>query len=106
MIRYNRSRLVNIQYKLSLLPVSILVVMFSVVACNNKQDTKPENIEETLTSGKVIILVDNTAQPIIEDVLAVFHSVYNRAEIAQVNKTENEIVHALLKDSATVAVLP
>jgi phosphate transport system substrate-binding protein len=45
-------------------------------------------------------------QPIIEDVLAVFHNVYGRAAIAQVNSTENEIVRALLTDSAAVVVLP
>ena len=107
MLKHKRNKLINRQYKLALLPVLLpALCMFIVVACNKKQDTKPEDIEETLTSGKVTILVDNTAQPIIEDVLAVFHSVYNRAEIAQVNRTENEIVHALLKDSATIAVLP
>lgn len=88
-------------------PVLLLIFFLSIIlACNKNQDTKPEDIEETLTSGKITVLVDNTAQPIIEDVLAVFHNVYNRAEIVQVNKTENEIVRALLQDSATVAVLP
>ena len=107
MKNYNRGKLISRQYRLSLLPVLVLVLFLCVVlACNKNQDTKPADIEETLTSGELTVLVDNTAQPIVEDVLAVFHSVYNRANIIQVNKTENEIVRALIQDSATVAVLP
>jgi phosphate transport system substrate-binding protein len=62
--------------------------------------------EETATSGSTTILVDNSIQPIVEDVLAVFHSIYDRAHVTQVNKTENEIINALMQDSAKVAVLP
>lgn len=107
MTKYNRSKLINRQYKLSLLPTLGLVALLSLVfACNKNQDTKPADIEETFTSGQITLLVDNTVQPIVEDVLAVFHNVYDRANIVQVNKTENEIIHSLLKDSTTVAVLP
>lgn len=106
-MRNNRNSWVNWQYWRASVPVLFLMMFLGfVVSCNKNQDTKPEDIEETLTSGKITVLVDNTVQPVIEDVLAVFHNVYGRAEIVQVNKTENEIVRALLKDSATVAVLP
>jgi phosphate transport system substrate-binding protein len=106
MINPKSRNLINRHYRLALLTVTGLIACLCIIACNKNQDTKPNEIEETLTSGEIKVLVDNTAQPIIEDVLAVFHNVYDRANIIQVNKTENEIVRALLTDSATVAVLP
>lgn len=88
----------------------ILLCIFAVgifFSCKGDKATGGDGGEsETLISGKAIILVDNTVQPVIEDVLAVFHSVYNRAHITQVNKTENELVNTLLKDSVSVVVLP
>lgn len=107
MKRHKKFKSLNRQYLHMSIPVIVLMLFIvSVAACNQNQDTKPEEIEETLTSGKITVLVDNTVQPVVEDVLAVFHNVYDRAQIVQVNKTENEIVRALLTDSATVAVLP
>ncbi|MCO6147052.1 PstS family phosphate ABC transporter substrate-binding protein [Flavobacterium sp. NRK1] len=81
-----------------------IIIALAVFSC--KGDKAGQGTSETLTSGKTTILVDNTVQPIVEDVLAVFHSVYDRAHVTQVNMTENELVNALLKDSASVVVLP
>jgi phosphate transport system substrate-binding protein len=75
------------------------------VSCKKDKEGKTE-IEETLTSGKTTIMVDNTIQPVAEDVIAVFHSVYDRAHITQINATETDLVNALLKDSVSVVVLP
>ena len=61
---------------------------------------------DTPTAGESVIYVDNTLEPVVEDVLAVFHSVYDRAHITQVNSTETGVVNALLKDSTTVVVMP
>jgi len=82
----------------------VIIIALAVFSC--KGDKAGQGNSETLTSGKTIILVDNTVQPIVEDVLAIFHSVYDRAHVTQVNMTENELVNALLKDSASVVVLP
>lgn len=82
----------------------VIIIALAVFSC--KGDKAGQGNSETLTSGKTTILVDNTVQPIVEDVLAVFHSVYDRAHVTQVNMTENELVNALLKDSASVVVLP
>ncbi|KGO80407.1 hypothetical protein Q763_10330 [Flavobacterium beibuense F44-8] len=82
-----------------------LVVVSVVYSCKEKNENGEEIIEETLTSGKTTLVTDNTVTPIIEDVLAVFHSVYPRAEITQVNKPQQEIINALLQDSISVAVL-
>lgn len=80
-----------------------LISIVTVVAC--KQGDGTQGVEETDTSGTVIIQVDNSVQPIVEDVTAVFQSIYSRAKITQVNRNETDIVNALLHDSADVAVL-
>ena len=76
-----------------------------IISCKGDADKGITAQEETMTAGAVIIQVDNTVQPIVEDVLAVFGSVYTNAHITQVNRNENDIVNALLRDSARVAVL-
>ena len=83
-----------------------VVISALMLSCNRDSNRVPKDFEETPTSGETFILVDNTIQPIVEDVLAVFHSVYDRAHINQVNYNELEIINALLKDSVRVAVLP
>jgi len=67
--------------------------------------TSTDAQEETMTAGSLTLYVDTTAQPIIEDVLAVFSSIYDKAHIKQVNRNENDVVNALIKDSARVAVM-
>jgi phosphate transport system substrate-binding protein len=89
-------------YKIIFISVLVTAVLFS---CKEEKEGKRE-IEETLTSGKTTIMVDNTIQPAVEDVLAVFHSVYERADITQVNGTETDLVNALLNDSVSVVVMP
>lgn len=59
-----------------------------------------------MTAGNATFYVDDTLQPIAEDVIAVFTTMYDRATINQVNKSEAEIVKLLLQDEAGVAVLP
>ncbi|OYQ39547.1 hypothetical protein CHU92_04710 [Flavobacterium cyanobacteriorum] len=88
--------------KITSLSVVFIFVFLAVFSCREKAEPV---IEETLTSGKAAILVDNAVQPVVEDVLAVFHNVYDRAFITQVNLPENEVVRALLSDTARVAVL-
>lgn len=87
-----------------LLCIFVIGMFFSCKGDKTTSDGKAVN--ETLIAGKTKVLVDNTVQPIVEDVLAVFHSVYSRGHVTQVNMTENEIVNALLQDSASVVVLP
>ena len=99
--------MLNRVYKVVAIPSIFLGALLGLLAaCGDKEKVSQSGVEETLTSGNLTLLTDNTAQPIVEDVLAVFHSVYPRAAITQVNKTENEIVQALLLDSNAVAVLP
>jgi phosphate transport system substrate-binding protein len=86
---------------------AVLAIVFgSTYSC--KKNTAPNDKateEENLIIGSNTIWVDNTIQPIIEDELAVFHSIYDRAHITQVNKTENELLNAFAKDSAKILVM-
>ena len=104
-MKSNKRRL-NRQYRHLVLPMVLIALCLALVAACNKGGGSGGEETETLTSGKGFILVDNTVQPIVEDVLAVYHNVYDRAQITQVNMTEQQIINALLKDSAKVAVLP
>ncbi len=97
------NKLMKKPLKILLLSLGIIALAFS---CKNEKSNEVEEVEETLTSGTITLYTDNTVQPIVEDVLAVFHSIYDRADIKQVNMTERQIIDAMLKDSASIAVLP
>jgi len=86
--------------------VILIIAAAGVFSC--KGDKAPgEGVNQDIpTAGKITVYADNTIQPITEDVLAVFHSVYNRADITQVNMTETDLVNALLADKANVVVMP
>lgn len=86
--------------------IFIAALLLSVMVFSCKTDASGKEVEETLITGNATIMVDNTVQPIVEDVLAVFHSVYDRSHITQINKTEAEVVNALLQDSVSVVVMP
>lgn len=85
-----------------LFPVLLFIAVL-VYACKKNSDAG--TVEQTSTSGELTLYVDSTVEPIAEDVIAVFESVYDRATVKQVNKTEGEIINALLSDSADVAIL-
>lgn len=86
--------------------IFLICLVFTTLVFSCKKDGKEGGFEgESLTYGKATFLVDNTVQPIAEDVLAVFHSVYPYAHIKQVNLTENELLHELQRDTARVAVM-
>ncbi|KGO92037.1 PstS family phosphate ABC transporter substrate-binding protein [Flavobacterium subsaxonicum] len=88
--------------------ITLGVVVTSAIMFSCKQEVSGSGDAapvETMTSGNLTLYVDTTAQPIIEDALAVFHSIYPKARIKQVNRAESEVVNALIKDSANVAVL-
>lgn len=82
----------------------LAVVATGIVFISCKKDGNAEP-EETMLSGNITIQADFSVQPIVEDALAVFQSIYPNAHIAQVNRNEADIVQALINDSAQVAVL-
>lgn len=84
----------------TLMTIVIGVAVF--VSC--KKDGNGE-AEETMLAGNITIQADFSVQPIVEDALAVFQSIYPDAHITQVNRNEADIVQSLINDSAQVAVL-
>ena len=94
----------TMKHTLKIFFVSVLAAV-AVISCKTDKNGQ-EEISETLTAGRTTIMVDNTIQPAVEDVLDVFHSVYDRAHVTQVNATETDLVNALLSDSVSVVVMP
>ena len=89
---------------ISVIVVAVLITTAITFSCKKEASTSTE-VEETMTAGTATFLVDNTIQPIVEDVIAVYQNMYDRATIKQVNRSEGEIIRALLADSARVAIL-
>lgn len=85
---------------------TFFVVLFLTSCKDDKTvNENPREIEETFTTGYTTIYVDNSVMPIVEDELAVFQSRYERTEIKQVNKPQDDVIAALLNDSTEVAVM-
>ncbi|MXN92894.1 phosphate ABC transporter substrate-binding protein [Flavobacterium sp. Sd200] len=76
-------------------------------SCKNEAQTKKEQqvADETMLAGQMTLYVDNTIQPITEDVTAVFSSIYPKANIKLVARGESDIVNGMQHDSVSVAVL-
>ncbi len=80
----------------------LLLIMFA--AC--KQKPKPVDVvEETRTSGKVSILVDESFSKVLADQIEVFKADYPNAEFTIVEGNERKILPTFLNDSIRVIVL-
>lgn len=95
----------NIRLKISVLLFAAFSVAFLSCKDDNTNNTQ-QPVKETLLSGEINLLVDNSVQPVTEDVVAVFHSIYPNAKITQINKTDKEVIEALHNNVANVAVMP
>ena len=81
-----------------------IIVFVCVLSVAMLFSCKQSENNETILKGTTTILVDETLKPIIEDQIAVFESKYN-AKINIDAKSETETLLALLKDTASIAVL-
>lgn len=77
-----------------------IIVAGTLYYCNKKADNK----EETILTGNLKILVDETINPIVEDEIMIFEDQYN-AKISIDSKSEAEVLQAFFKDSLQVAIL-
>ena len=82
--------------------IFIGIVSAVIYACKEKDNS--DKLEETVIQGTATIYVDQTLQPIVEDQVSVFESQYN-AKLELVNKSESEVVNALLADKTRIAIL-
>ncbi|MCL9806701.1 substrate-binding domain-containing protein [Flavobacterium amniphilum] len=83
------------------LVIAVIALFVGVFSCN-KKDTASNT--DTILTGKVTILVDETILPVIEDQVMVFESQYN-AKIKLVGKSETEIVKLLSEGKNDLAIL-
>jgi phosphate transport system substrate-binding protein len=65
----------------------------------------PKKEQDTPTTGKISISVDESFQPIIESQIDTFEGIYKYANITPRYKSEGEVIKDLLSDSIKVAVL-
>lgn len=77
-----------------------MVTPLFFIACQSKVSE-----QQSFTSGKEQILVDESFAPIIEDQAYLFESTYSNAKLDLVLKSENELLNLFLSDSIQVAVL-
>ena len=78
----------------------LLIGLLFLLACQNKSTDKLD----TIIKGKATIYVDESILPIVEDEEAVFETQYE-AKLHLVPRSENEVLNALLNDTAKIAVL-
>lgn len=85
------------------------LLSFSLFSCkedpNKNQKGKPETFDETPVQGKATVLVDETIFPVIEDAELVFESIYNKADLTLVSKSQNELYLELSKGEERIAVM-
>ena len=77
----------------------ILLAFLFVFSCQKKNENK-----DTIIEGKATVYVDESILPIVEDETAVFETEYT-AKLELIPKSENEVVNALLNDTAKIAIL-
>lgn len=79
----------------------VIAVISVFVSC--KKD-KEKTVKETIISGNITLLVDESVFPIVEDQRDVFENTY-RAKIKLNSKTESEAINSFLTDSIKVSIL-
>jgi phosphate transport system substrate-binding protein len=79
-----------------------IICLFSVIACNQNQNGEPD---DTPTSGKISISVDETFKPIIDTEISTFQSIYKYAKINVAYKSEGNAFQDLVDDSARMIIV-
>lgn len=87
--------------KKSLLLLLIFGFVMLVESCNNQ----PSKDEQTILTGRLRVLVDESLLPIMEEQAEVFEHIYDYAEIELVDGPENQLVGKLFNREAEVIVL-
>lgn len=81
--------------------VAATIISMMLFSCKNKESKE----QQSYTSGRENILVDESFAPILEDVEYIFESTYSDASLRLIMKSENELLNLFLNDTAQVAVL-
>lgn len=70
-------------------------------SCSNA----PSERAQTIVSGKVNVIVDETLLPVMEEQVEVFEHLYDRTDVDMTSAQENQIINKLLNKEVEVAVL-
>lgn len=81
-----------------------LYLLLSLVLASCKQTSKVQGDDETLSSGKITIAVDESFKPIMEEELQVYQALTPEAEVTPIYCSEVEAVRLLLKDSVRLVI--
>ena len=79
-----------------------IISLFTIIACNQGQNGEPE---DTPTSGKINISVDETFKPIIDSEINAFQNIYQFAKINVTYKSEGNAFQDLADDSARLIIV-
>jgi phosphate transport system substrate-binding protein len=80
--------------------VAFVLIVVVIFACSKKKEQK-----ETIISGSISILVDESLTPIIEDQVAVFENTYD-AKVKLISQSEKEAIVSLSNGVSEVIILP
>lgn len=80
----------------------LIIFIFLFAMCNQKSKND-EAEKESILKGSLVITIDESIQPIVEDQVAVFESTYD-AKITIVAKSESELINDLLNQKTNVVI--
>jgi len=81
--------------------VVLLLLVFLGITCNKK---KENTTIESVQTGNITMLVDETLLPVIQDEVEIFESRFD-AKITLLPKSETEIIIDLMQDNSKVAIM-
>jgi len=82
-----------------------VALVLALQACKHKKAKPVEVVEESYTSGKTQIIVDESFAPIIDEEAFVFKALYKKAKPEIIYKPETEVLNIFLNDSIRLAIL-
>lgn len=81
----------------------LAAILISTMACQEKG--KDGKVLDTITTGKIRVLVDEGYEPVIASCIDVFDSIYRTAKIDARYVSEGEAVNGLINDSVQVIII-
>ncbi len=87
--------------KLAIYTIAILVAIPILFACKDDKKKKPR---DTISSGIITLCADESFEPIIEQEILVFESLYPDAHIIPIYTDEVDVINRFLQDSVRMAI--
>jgi phosphate transport system substrate-binding protein len=84
--------------------ISIAFLFLLAIACNNQQSSKPDPTD-TMTSGSVKIVVDESYFNLFQTQIYTFESLYPNADIQPTYLPESDALNRLMMDSCKVVII-